>query len=40
MNVFFFHGDVNNEEDRELFESAAIALYGQVELFISNVSSF
>lgn len=40
VNVFFFHGDVNNEEDRELFESAAIAMYGQVERFISNVSSF
>lgn len=39
-NVFFFHGDVNKEEDRELFESAAVAMYGQVERLISNVSSF
>ena len=40
VNVFFFHGDVNSEEDRELFESAVIAMYGRIERFISNVSSF
>ena len=40
VTVFFFHGDVNSEEDRELFESAVIAMYGRIERFISNVSSF
>lgn len=40
VDVFFFHGNVNSEEDRELFESAVIAMYGRIERFISNVSSF
>ncbi len=40
VNLFFFHGDVNSEEDRELFENAVIAQYGRVDHIISNVSSF
>lgn len=40
VNVFFFHGDAEKEEDRELFERAAIAMYGKVEFLFCNVSSF
>lgn len=40
VDVFFFHGDVNSEEDRELFEGAVFQMYGRIDYFRNNVSSF
>ncbi len=39
-NVFFFHGDINNEEDKELFECVVRDRYGMVECFLNNIPSY
>lgn len=39
-NVFFFHGDINNEEDREIFESVVRYRYGRVDCFLNNIPSY
>lgn len=40
VDIFFFHGDATKEEDKELFEGAAIAMYGSIDFLFSNVASF
>jgi len=39
-SVFFFHGDINNEEDREIFESVIRERYGRVDCFLNNIPSY
>ncbi len=34
--VFFFHGDVKSEEDRELFYGAVQEMYGRIDYAICN----
>ncbi len=34
--VFFFHGDVESEEDRDLFEGAVREMYGQVDFIVCS----
>lgn len=36
-DIFFFHGDVNVEEDREIFESVIADRYGSIDYFLNNV---
>lgn len=36
ISVFFFHGDVNSDEDRDLFKSAVQEMYGGVDYIICN----
>ena len=31
VSVFFFHGDIQSEEDRDLFYSAVWAMYGRID---------
>lgn len=38
-DVFFFHGDVNDEEDREIFRSVVLERYGRIDCFLNNISS-
>ncbi len=40
VNVFFFHGDARKEEDRELLEGAAAAMFGKVDFYICGKNSF
>lgn len=34
VQVFFFHGDVSSEEDRDIFFTAVKEMYGTTEYFI------
>lgn len=39
VEAFFFHGDVNKEEDREIFGSVIAERYKQIDYLLNNVSS-
>ncbi len=34
VSVFFFHGDIKNEEDRDIFFSAVEEMYGGTDFII------
>lgn len=36
ISVFFFHGDTDSEEDRDLFSSTVKQLYGQTDYIICS----
>lgn len=36
-DIFFFHGDVNVEEDREIFGSVIADRYGAIDYFLNNI---
>lgn len=36
VKVFFFHGDVNEEEDRDIFFAAVRQMYGNTDCIICN----
>ncbi len=35
VGVFFFHGDINSEEDRDIFFTAVKEMYGRMDYIIS-----
>ena len=36
IKVFFFHGDMNDEEDRDIFFTAVSEMYGNTDCIICN----
>lgn len=38
VEAFFYHGDINREEDLELFAGAVLEQYGGVDYFINNAT--
>ncbi len=40
VDVFFFHGDINSEEDIEIFRSVVMERYGRIDCFLNNISSY
>ena len=38
--IVFLHGDINNEEDREIFECVIRERYVRVECVMNNISSY
>ncbi len=35
VTVFFFHGDINSEEDRDIFFTAVNEMFGRIDYVIS-----